>query len=280
MSIFKVKQVNTEVVEPVKFVDVKEDKRPIKGAAIFPEIYCNIFFCARKKSGKTCAIAKIIEKCASTETRVIAFVSTLYRDATWKAIQEMCAKKGIDFTGFTSLKDGKQDILEAIMNSLGGPDESKEDTKDRRYENPIQMGVDASEKKKKKPKELAPEIIFIFDDLSGEIKLPSIAKLLKANRHYKCKTLISSQYWNDIELQGRKQIDYVLLYGGLLRQMNKLNDIYMNLDMAVTFETFVELYRHATGLRYNFLYVDVVGSKFRQNFTHSIEPEEEDDRDL
>jgi len=109
--------------------------------------------------------------------------------------------------------------------------------------------------------------------------VPSIAKLLKANRHYKCKTLISSQYWNDIELQGRKQIDYVLLYRGLLRQESKLEDIYKNLDMAVPYETFVELYKHATSKKYNFLYVNVVDSEFRMNFTHSFDIAEEE-RDL
>ena len=79
----RIKRINNEDVAPVNFVDVVNDPRPIRGGDIFPEIYSNIFFCARKKSGKTCAIAHIIDKCSTTETRVIAFVSTLQRDPTY-----------------------------------------------------------------------------------------------------------------------------------------------------------------------------------------------------
>lgn len=286
---FKLKQINKEIVEPVKFIDVKEDKRPIRGADIFPEIYCNIFFCARKKSGKTCAIAKIIDKCSTSETRVIAFVSTLYKDNTWRAIQDMCKKKDIDFTGYTSIKDEdtKEDIVDSIMKALGEPGDKKEETEKTPYVNPVRMGIMDSrseEKKKKKPKELAPEIIFIFDDLSGELLSPSIAKLLKRHRHYKCKTIVSSQYWNDIVVQGRKQLDYVLLYQGFAQSLSKLSDIHKNLDLGLPFERFVQLYRFATNEKYHFLYINVVDGVYRKDFTHEIElpREEEDDeeRDL
>ena len=74
---------------------------------------------------------------------------------------------------------------------------------------------DPKQKKPRKPKFKAPQIIFVFDDLSGELKTPSLIQLLKMNRHFLCKVIISSQYWNDIALEGRKQIDYVLLFKGL-----------------------------------------------------------------
>lgn len=279
---FRVKQINKETVEPVKFDQKNADKRPVKGANIFPDVYCNIFCCARKKSGKTSAISKIIESCSTSETTIIAFVSTLHRDNTWKAIEEMCHKKDIAFHGFTSIKDidTKEDILENMLKELGEP--GKKEDKDKAPDtNPVQMGGgDKSEKKRKKPKEQAPKIIFIFDDLSGELQSPSIAKLLKEHRHYKCKTIISSQYWNDIILQGRKQIDYVLLYQGLGKSIQKMKDIYHNLDLSVDFEKFMELYSFATEERFHFLYISVVDSTFRRDFTHEIAVPELDEREL
>ncbi len=269
---FTVKQINKETVEPVQFVDVKSDKRPVRGADLFPDLYCNIFFCARKKSGKTSAIAKIIDKCSTTETQVIAFVSTLHRDSTWRAIEKMCEKKGIAFNGFTSIKDveTKEDILESLLKQLGEP--SEKDKEKAVDDNPIQMGGgDKKEHKKKKPKEAAPKIIFIFDDMSGELQSPSVAKLLKEHRHYKSKTIISSQYWNDIVLQGRKQIDYVLLYQGFGKSIPKMRDIYRDLDLSVTFEQFMDLYSFATAERYHFLYINKMESTFRLDFTHQID---------
>ncbi len=277
---FKIKQINNEIVEPVKFTQVKEDKRPVRGAKLFSDVYCNIFLCARKKSGKTCAISKIIKACCTSETHIVAFAATLEKDPTWGEIRKYCNENDINFTGFRNIKDleTKQDILDGIMKDMGDPSDPKKSDEKTNYSNPIQVGAGATkEKKKKKPKELAPEIIFIFDDQSGELQLPSVAKLLKEHRHYKCKTIISSQYWNDIVLQGRKQIDYVLLYRGLAKSLDKLSDIYKNLDLTVEFEQFIDLYSYATSEKYHFLYIDVVNSEFRKDFTHQITvPEEEE----
>lgn len=280
-TMFKVKQINNEFVEPVKFTDQKADKRPVRGANIFSEVYCNIFLCARKKSGKTCGIAKIVEACSTSETRIIVFANTLEKDPTWGEIRKYCSKNDIDFTGFRNIKDldTKQDILAHIMRDLGEPGGEKEtQEKVKSNYNPILVGSGAvKEKKKKKPKELAPEIIFIFDDQSGELQLPSVAKLLKEHRHYKCKTIISSQYWNDIVMQGRKQIDYILLYKGLAKSIPKMRDIYKDIDLTVEFETFMELYSYATAEKYHFLFIDKVNNEFRKDFTHKITVPDEDE---
>ena len=65
----RIKRINKEDVKPVRFHDEVDDPRPIKGRDIFPEIYANIFFCARKKSGKSCAIFHTIQHCATRKTR-------------------------------------------------------------------------------------------------------------------------------------------------------------------------------------------------------------------
>lgn len=281
------KRINKEDVKPVKFIDEVDDPRPVRGRDLFPEVYANIFFCARKKSGKSCAIAHIIDKCSTIETRVIAFVSTLRRDPTWRTIEAMCQEKRIDFTGYTSIKDEatKEDILGTIVRTLEettGEDKEKEENSTQLPRHCIaRINEDmVLEKKPKKPKEKAPKIIFVFDDLSGELQSPSVTQLLKKNRHFKCKVLMSSQYWNDIPLQGRKQIDYVLLYRGLSQSLSKLEDIYKNLDLSIPFELFVELYRFCTAKRFNFMYIDVVNSQFRKNFSHAIQLPNEEERDV
>ena len=66
-------------------------------------------------------------------------------------------------------------------------------------------------KKKKKSKYLAPEYMIIFDDLSSELKSRSLLSLMKFNRHFKAKLIISSQYLNDLLPESRKQIDLWLI---------------------------------------------------------------------
>ena len=293
----KIERINKEDVQAVEFVDEKKDHREVLGKDLFSEQYANIFFCARKKSGKSCAIAHIIDKCANSETRIIAFVSTLNRDPTWRAIEKSCAKRNIPFTGYTSLKDEltKTDILADIVMTL------EESTGEEKAEEPkprcmallnVLDDPRTNSKKKKKEKYKAPKLIFIFDDLSGELLSPSVTQLLKKNRHFKCKTLISSQYFNDLSLPARKQLDYVLLYRGLAQSIDKMRDIYRNLDLSVPFETFVQVYRYCTAKpkkkegqdakewarkNYSFMYIDVVNSEFRKNFSHRIVLPAEDD---
>ena len=56
------KQINKQYVEAIPIPD--EDLRPILGADIVEEVYSNIFLCARKKSGKTSAVFKILKECS------------------------------------------------------------------------------------------------------------------------------------------------------------------------------------------------------------------------
>ena len=69
-------------------------------------------------------------------------------------------------------------------------------------------------KKEKKSKYLTPEYIIIFDDLSSELKSKSLLSLLKFNRHFKAKLIISSQWLHDLLPESRKQIDLFLIFKG------------------------------------------------------------------
>jgi hypothetical protein len=108
--------------------------------------------------------------------------------------------------------------------------------------------------KKRKPKYVAPKYIFIFDDLSSELKDPIISQLVKKHRHFKSKVILSSQYILDIDQQSRRQMDYFILFGGINK--DKLNMIYVNADLSISEDEFNKLYHYATTEKYNFLYMN------------------------
>ena len=91
MSITKI---NNFVVQPVPLLG-GADNRPIKGSALFSEIYANIFAVARKNSGKSSVIYNIIKHCSERDTKVLAFCSTIHKDNAWLQIANLCNKKNI-----------------------------------------------------------------------------------------------------------------------------------------------------------------------------------------
>jgi hypothetical protein len=123
--------------------------------------------------------------------------------------------------------------------------------------------------KRRASKYEVPEYIFVFDDLSDQLKSKSLTALLKKNRHFKCKIIVSSQYLHDLEPQALKQMDYWLIFAG--QPLEKLQKIYKDADVAVDFETFVKVYQNATAKEYCFMYVDVQKDKFRKCFTDEYE---------
>jgi hypothetical protein len=290
MSI-RVKKINEETVEPVTFIDVQADPRPIKGRNLFPEMFANVFFCARKKSGKSCVMAKVIESCSDKDTKIIAFVSTIHRDPTWRAIKKRCEERGQQFEAYTSIvnPNNKTDILAEIVDCLN-EDASieKQQAEKKKPQEKCLILLDCHEdpavkkKKKKLPKEKSVKIIFCFDDIAGELQRPSVTELLKRNRHFESKVLISSQSWNDIALQGRMQINYVLLFKGYAKSREKLQEIYKNCDLSVPFDVFEGIYAYATKAPFSFLWIDLPNSEFRKNFNESISitDGEEEERDL
>jgi hypothetical protein len=110
--------------------------------------------------------------------------------------------------------------------------------------------------------------IFVFDDLSGELQNKYISVLLKQNRHYKAKVIISSQYYNDITKQTRQQIDYILLFPKI--PIERLETIYSELDLSIQYAIFLKCYQYATKGKYNFLYIDVRDEQLRKNFNQKF----------
>ncbi len=257
----RLRKINKEKVDPIPVTAV--DKNKIKGYDIIPSLYCNIFICARKKSGKTNTLFKILKECSDKDTEIHIFSSTAYNDENMIYIREYFEKKKYNINFYTEIKDGKEDYLDSIM-------KNKKDNKEE-VEEPVQYLCVYNEnlendkkKKKKKKKKIAPEIIFVFDDISSELKSSNINKLVKQHRHYKSKVIISSQEVIDLMPEARKQIDFWLLFGK--HPDERLEMIYKSASLPISFEIFKTLYNDATKDKYNFLFIDVNDCIFRKNF--------------
>jgi len=256
------------------------DERPIKGADMFPEIYCNVFLCARKKSGKSTVVYNIIKNCASPETTVIVFASTVNKDDTYYTIRKYCEAKGIPFVGYASLKDEGANKIEALIRALEHQAEMEmeesEDEKPKKKKQPcVLLDTDSDEEpRKRRAKYRVPEYILVFDDLSNELRDPYMRKLLKENRHYKAKVIISSQHPNDLLPEQLRQIDYWLVFKGMPEE--KLEKIYSDADIAIPYELFRKIYKKATSKPYSFLYIDAKEDTFRVNFNTKVNIVEEE----
>ena len=128
------KKINNEEIKPMK-VHGSNDNRPVKGEKLFPEVYSNIYICARKKSGKTVVIQKILKDCSTKSTTILAFCSTVNKDKNWIAIKKWCKEKGIAFEGFPSIMDGKVDFLNRFLHRL--EEEAEEELVDNEEEEEV-----------------------------------------------------------------------------------------------------------------------------------------------
>ena len=106
------------------------------------------------------------------------------------------------------------------------------------------------ERKQRKPKRLAPEYVFIFDDLGNDLRHQSITQLFKTSRHYKAQVIVSSQYIHDLSNSCIKHLDYTLIFKLFNRE--KLLVLFEALDLSINFEQFERLYIDATAKPFNF----------------------------
>ena len=277
MSI-KTKIVNDFIVKKVQLpVNNPED---IKGYELIPELYSNIYICAKKGQGKTTVLFNIIKNCIDKNTIVIFFVSTINRDATYDKIKEWLDKKEIYHEDHMSLygETKKEDLLDRIITErLKLIEQKKEEVseEEKRKNNDMYKVInyqdddDEIKIRIRKPKKKSPEIIFIIDDLSSEIRNSiSLRKLLKMNRHIKSKVIVSSQFVSDLYPDSRMQINNWLLFPG--HSLNKLKEIYDSSDPSISLDEFIEIYKYATKDKYNFLMIDTSNGEYRKNFNEQI----------
>ena len=200
----------------------------------------------------------------------------MHKDKNWIAIKSMLEKKGIEFEGFTSIYEDGEDQLKTIIEALQQEDEEEPEEEEEPRNTPDaildrlikevagHIEEEKPDRKPRKPKKLAPEVIFVFDDLSNELKSASLTSLLKKNRHFKCKVVVSSQYLCDLAPESRKQMDIWLIFKG--QPLEKLKEIYKDADIALPMNLFLYLYKTATSKPYSFMYIDTRNDKYRIGF--------------
>lgn len=258
------KTINKIKVHPAPLEKV--DPKKIKGFDICPEIYSNIFICSKKKSGKTTLIYNIMKKCADKDTIFYIFCSTLDKDKTYKHIIKYFEDKGNEVNTYKSINDSE---LNEILDNLKSTEDIELEEEVSEEEEPQVCifesdDIEIKVKKKRKKKYIAPEYFFIFDDLSTGLRSPALDSYLKKNRHFRAKTIISSQWLKDLLPSSRRQLDMLILFGGHTEP--KLENIHEELDLSLPFYKFKEMYQNATSEKYGFLYVDIINEEYRKCF--------------
>ena len=268
----KLMKINEQKVNPIKTPAFPPEK--IKGYDLFPELYCNIYCCAKKKSGKTSVIFKIIKQCTDKDTEIYIFCSTHNKDNNWIEIKKWMEDQERNSHFYTSLVEDGVNMLELVISDLQSQVSEDEEKKEESEEEEKIINFHEDEDylsfkiKKRKPKKVAPKLLFIFDDFSAELKDKNIVKLLKEHRHFKSKVIISSQYPYDLLPESRTQMDYWLLFAG--HPEEKLEAIYKDCDLSIPFDLFNKMYKMATEKKYHFFYIDRNLEKFRQDFNQEF----------
>jgi hypothetical protein len=262
------------------------EKIPVKGQDWFEEPFSNIFLLAKKKTGKTTTIKNILRRTAGKNTKFIFIVSTIEKDPTWKSIVNYWEDKGNEVITFDDIKDDGNDVIKDFLESNKIQEEpivTKVITKKRDPKVPItyQNGGSNKEEKisveqpeeKKKVKLVYPEYIIVLDDLGEAMRNKSLTQLLKTNRHYKTKVILSAQNITDLMPAAIRQLDYVLAFGRI--PLDKIEKLREDLMVDLSDEDFKKLYEDATNKPHQFLYIGRLanGDIFRKGFTEQYEIE-------
>lgn len=267
--------INNVVVKPLVNTVGNIDISKVKGGALIPTVYSCTFLCAKRASGKTCALGEILLRTSDKKTVFYIFCPTTSVDASWKTLINKLESRGNVVNIFSSIMEGKTNLLNEIVADLSNPEDEKIKNDDGETSSGIKLNFGDEIKKKKqeyKPKKTAPRHIFVFDDISDEIrKNPAVISLLKKSRHFLAAVYISSQYLHDLKPESIKQLDYFLCFRSFSR--DKLEVIYKLLDLSIGLDKFLDIYDYCfkdPNDRFSFLYINVRQQKFRKNFNKQI----------
>jgi hypothetical protein len=294
MNTLKIKSINDIKISKVK-LNENDNNKEIIGYDYFTEPYCNIFLYAKKKSGKTTLIYNILKHTGlKNHTKIIIICSTINKDATYEKIMDYCNKNYVDCQYYDDINiDGENVINNFIQMEKQGSNkkEQQKEQKDNLLgngltnfikftsinkipENNITTNDDNNDNDDinndiKKTNKIYPEYIIVIDDLGVETRNKYITQLLKTNRHYKSKVILSSQNLEDLQPAAIRNLDYVLLFGGIPEE--KILKIREQIMLDIDRDKLLEIYKIITSKKYNFLYIDIRNEILRENFNKLIE---------
>ena len=207
----EIKKYNDFTVKPVKLPPQPKVDNPF-----FNDTYQNVFFLAKKKTGKSNLIYNILKNILKKNHVVFIFCSTIDKDPIYKKMVNMIEKKARKVITSTSIYD--DDInLHGMYEFLRHQENQEEDSESEEANSNDILTIKPKHKKggRKPKKPEPPEYIIILDDMSYELRDKTLSALVKQNRHYKANVFISSQWIHDILPDTLKQIDVFLLFRGL-----------------------------------------------------------------
>ena len=291
------RKLNEVSIKPVITAN-KYSKKNVRAYDYYPEPYANVCLLARKKSGKSTVIYRALEQCCKKGTNVCVFSPTCLIDPTYIKMKKMLEKKGCNVMFKEHFIEDGVNLVSELYNAIKDGEEDEDDIQDieiedikpplfifgndRRFiqeQNPDgsveltpkpQTKQKAKEKKKKKKdKLLTPEHIFVFDDLSQEMRNPSISRMLVKNRHIKCKVFLSCHSVNNLDRMALESIDAYHVFGNIPDE--KIKELQDKINLTFKSDTkkqskLQQLYDDATSKPYNFLYIDRANCTFRKNF--------------
>lgn len=289
-----------------KIADIKpqiivntDNETKAKGHKIFPIVYSNVFLLGKKFSGKTTTISTILKEVHGKNTSFIFIGSTVNKDKSYKEIIKYYEDKGHDieiYDDLTTEEDGEYyNVLDRFITQQ--KEEAKEQTgaglttiqqpsiinteSGIKYLSmiPSQIKIEqkggsiaeSNKETKKKVKYVYPLYIIVIDDMGNAMRNKYLTQLLKTNRHYKTMVIMSGQNITDLEPAALRQIDYTIVFG---RQPDdKIFKLHDDLDLEISKEQLLELYKDATNEPFSFLYIGRTprGDEFRQGFNNKYE---------
>ena len=160
--------ITTKKINDIRIIvpkDIKNcDDRLPRHHKLFKSNYPNIFLCGKKHSGKTTILQNIIRASVSPSTKVIFFCPTVYKDNAYQCIKKMLDTNFIDYEQYLSIDE--DNVLDNIISELQQNDEI--DEKDNKM---ALLTDDKKESRKRKSKYITPDYIFIFDDISDQLRV-------------------------------------------------------------------------------------------------------------
>ena len=279
---YKLQKVNEQEVKPIVTSTLKPDE--IKGYEVIPMLYTNIFIVGYRGSGKTTALFHIMKECINKDTNVVVFANTHDCDPSWLYMKAWLKKRDQPHIFYSSIMDNKVDILEALLlflmqkaevdqERIRGEKEQKK--RDKKLSKSRCRLTDTNhdiivEKKEPVQKVHSPDYFIVLDDMSGEIKTSkSLDRLLKQNRHFKTKVVVSSQDPTDLKPTTKNQSIFWLIFKGF--SLIRFKDhIYNFLGLKMPPERVYDIYTSVTKEQGSFLFVDKVTAELRANFNQRI----------
>ena len=291
----KINNVKVKSMIPKTHIDASD----VKGGQLLGDPFNVTFLCSKRKSGKTTVVAKIALETTSKKTIFWIFSPNAKTDPTMIAYIDKLKNRGNSVNIFPSLMNGKEDILQTIVDALLEEDEEEEVKVPEKFKRPdertisINTGtpvvpvkefkkdgeieVEKVKKTKYKPKKIAPDYCIIIDDLATQLNKThgGLANICFNGRHLRMSIYISFQYKNQLPPALWANGTYLFFFKNLSKE--KLEDVYKAVDLhGATLSEFLDIYHYATGHAMSdtekpFLLCDVNNGIYRKNFDKKIE---------